>query len=283
MANALLPGACLPCAGTSKARSKVVYRDFLHSHVLSPRAVCQAFRQATPRSVKVQAHATEAPAKSKARPGEKKGFVEEMRFVAMKLHTKDQAPKEGGKEAAPQPFQKWEPTREGYLRFLAESKVVYDALEQIVQNAPVPEYALFQNTGLERAGRLVTDIDNLTAEYSLQKPEAAADGPGNNYANFLKEASQAEPQVFICHFYNTYFAHTAGGRMIGSKVSQMILDNKQLEFYKYESDVKELLNAVRDKINDVAEEWTREQKDKCLDETEKAFSYSSSLLKFIAS
>lgn len=29
-----------------------------------------------------------------------------MRFVAMKLHTKDQAPKEGGKEAAPQPFQK---------------------------------------------------------------------------------------------------------------------------------------------------------------------------------
>ena len=33
------------------------------------------------------------------------GFVEEMRFVAMKLHTKDQAPKEGGKEAAKQPFQ----------------------------------------------------------------------------------------------------------------------------------------------------------------------------------
>ncbi len=101
------------------------------------------------------------------------GFVEEMRFVAMKLHTKDQAPKEGGKEAAPQPFQKvnlhihellhrlcckvesvlslastlipaatllqWEPTREGYLRFLVESKLVYDALEQIVQQAPVPE------------------------------------------------------------------------------------------------------------------------------------------------
>jgi hypothetical protein len=28
------------------------------------------------------------------------GFVEEMRFVAMKLHTKDQAPKEGEREAA---------------------------------------------------------------------------------------------------------------------------------------------------------------------------------------
>ena len=69
--------------------------------------------------------------------------------------------------------------------------------------------------------------------------------------SFLKEVSQKEPQVFICHFYNTYFAHTAGGRMIGSKVSQMILDNKQLNFYKYDSDVKELLNKVRDDINEV--------------------------------
>ena len=33
------------------------------------------------------------------------GFVEEMRFVAMKLHTRDQAPKEGGQPASPQPMQ----------------------------------------------------------------------------------------------------------------------------------------------------------------------------------
>ena len=69
--------------------------------------------------------------------------------------------------------------------------------------------------------------------------------------SFLREVSQSEPQVFMCHFYNTYFAHTAGGRMIGSKVSQMILDNKQLNFYKYDSDVKELLGNVRDSINEV--------------------------------
>ena len=42
--------------------------------------------------------------------------------------------------------------------------------------------ALFQNTGLERAGPVSTDIDDLAAEYNLQKPEAAADGPGSNYA-----------------------------------------------------------------------------------------------------
>lgn len=42
--------------------------------------------------------------------------------------------------------------------------------------------ALFQNTGLERAGPVSTDIDNLAAEYNLQKPDAAADGPGSEYA-----------------------------------------------------------------------------------------------------
>lgn len=29
------------------------------------------------------------------------------------------------------------------------------------------------------------------------------------------------PPAFICHYYNHYFAHTAGGRMIGAKVSQV--------------------------------------------------------------
>lgn len=84
---------------------------------------------------------TEAAEKSKKRhPGESKGFVEEMRFVAMRLHTRDQA-KEGEKEVK-QPEEravtKWEPTVDGYLRFLIDSKVVYDTLEKIVQQASYP-------------------------------------------------------------------------------------------------------------------------------------------------
>ena len=43
------------------------------------------------------------------------GFVEEMRFVAMKLHTKDQAPKEGGKEASEHPMRKVCPFFAGVL------------------------------------------------------------------------------------------------------------------------------------------------------------------------
>lgn len=84
--------------------------------------------------------AAEAEAeKSKKRyPGEAKGFVEEMRFVAMKLHTKDQA-KEGEKEPQGQPVAKWEPKVEGYLNFLVDSKLVYDTLEGIVAKADFPE------------------------------------------------------------------------------------------------------------------------------------------------
>ena len=51
----------------------------------------------------------------------------------------------------------------------------------------------------------------------------------------------------------------------------MLLDNVELEFYKYEGDYKVHLEGVRDKLNQVAEGWTREQKDHCLQETQKVF------------
>lgn len=252
--------------------------------VQQPSALASS-RQSAPSSrsgLLVRAHGS-APAavKDKARPGEKKGFVEEMRFVAMKLHTKDQAPKEGGKEAAKQPFQQWKPTKEGFLRFLVESKVVYDTIERVIQEAPRPEFKRFQDSGLERAGPLEQDIQHLSQEYNLQVPQPAEDGPGRAYARLLSDLARDKPEVFICHFYNTYFAHTAGGRMIGAKVSSMVLDNKQLQFYKYRSDVKQLLENVRDQINEVADGWTREQKDHCLEETEKAFSYAGGLMRCI--
>ncbi|PKU84178.1 Heme oxygenase 1, chloroplastic [Dendrobium catenatum] len=57
----------------------------------------------------VKATATEMP--SKRRSGDEvKGFVDEMRAVAMKLHTRDQA-KEGEKEPEGKPVAKWEFTR----------------------------------------------------------------------------------------------------------------------------------------------------------------------------
>ncbi|KAL1197926.1 Heme oxygenase 1 [Cardamine amara subsp. amara] len=231
-------------------------------------------------SLVVVAATTAAEKQKKRYPGESKGFVEEMRFIAMRLHTKEQA-KEGEKVTkAPEerPVAKWEPTVEGYLNFLVDSKLVYDTLERIIQDSTFPTYAEFKNTGLERADKLAKDLEWFK-EQGYEIPEATA--PGLTYSQYLKDLAEKDPQAFICHFYNIYFAHSAGGRMIGRKVAEIILDKKELEFYKWDGELSQLLQNVREKLNKVAEDWTREEKDHCLEETEKSFKHSGEILRLI--
>lgn len=234
-------------------------------------------------SARVVASAASTPAaetpNKKRYPGEAKGFVEEMRFVAMRLHTKDQA-KEGEKEANAQPIAKWQPSIEGYLRFLVDSKLVYDTLDSILERSDFPSYSEFRNTGLERSASLGKDLDWFKSQgHAIPEPSS----PGTSYADYLRELSEKDPQAFICHFYNIYFAHTAGGKMIGKKVAEKILDSRELEFYKWDGDLSQLLQKVREKINAVASGWTREEKDHCLNETEKSFKYSGEILRLILS
>ncbi|KAM7268926.1 hypothetical protein ACFE04_011092 [Oxalis oulophora] len=211
-----------------------------------------------------------------------KGFIDEMRSVAMKLHTREQAPKEGEKEIK-EPQEKgvsnWQVNIEGYLKFLVDSKLVYDTLEDIVNEAANPIYAEFQNTGLERSESLAMDLDWFRNQgYTIPEPSA----PGITYAQILKELSEKDPQAFICHFYNIYFAHSAGGRMIGKMVAEKLLDGKVLEFYKWQDvNLSQSLQNVKEKLNTVAESWTREEKDHCLEETEKSFKYSGGILRLI--
>ncbi|WCJ29643.1 heme oxygenase 3 [Euphorbia peplus] len=235
------------------------------------------------RSMPLKVAATTAEKAEKKRyPGEAKGFVEEMRFVAMKLHTKEQA-KEGEKEVEKpeeKAVPKWDPSVEGYLKFLVDSKLVYDTLERIVETPAYPFYAEFKNTGLERSGKLAKDLEWFKEQgYTIPEPSS----PGVTYAQYLNELALNDPQAFICHFYNIYFAHSAGGRMIGRKVAAMILNGKELEFYKWDGDLSQLLQNVRDKLNKVAESWSREEKNHCLEETEKSFKYSGEILRLVLS
>lgn len=72
----------------------------------------------------------------------KKKLAEEMRMAAMELHKTGQA-KEGKKEAVGLAIAGWEPTLEGYLNLLANSKLLYEALERIVEKASFPECETF--------------------------------------------------------------------------------------------------------------------------------------------
>lgn len=76
--------------------------------------------------------------------------------------------------------------------------------------------AEFKNTGLERSANLDKDLEWFKEQgYTIPEPSS----PGLTYAQYLTDLSQNDPQAFICHFYNIYFAHSAGGRMIGKKVT----------------------------------------------------------------
>ncbi|KAE8682895.1 Heme oxygenase 1 [Hibiscus syriacus] len=223
---------------------------------------------------------TTAEKHRKRYPGEAKGFVEEMRIVAMNciLETK-QRRREGRKQPEERTVKVWEPTVDGYLKTWLIA-VVYDTLEGIIDKAVFPSYAEFRSTGLERSEKLAIDLQWFKEQgYAIPEPTS----PGVTYAEYLKELSEKDPQAFICHFYNIYFAHSAGGRMIGKKVAEKILDNKELEFYIWDGDLSQLLQNVRDKLNKVAESCTREEKNHCLEETEKSFKYSGDILRLILS
>jgi len=199
------------------------------------------------------------------------GFIEnELRGAAMKLHTRSQAPVEG--EAEETPREPYVTTMDDYLRFLVDSQHVYRVFEEIVRVPDLsPELVAFVGTGLERTGPLETDIEFIVKEYGIIRPPVGEIGA--QYAQELKELAEgkdATPKL-ICHYYNHYFAHTAGGRMIGKQMAVLLLDNKKLEFYKWDGDLKKIKTEVKNSIEKLATSWSREQKDLCVEETAAAF------------
>ena len=128
----------------------------------------------------------------------------------MRLHTREQAPKEGQAKAEKPKRPDYVTTHADYLRFLVDSQHVYQALEDIVNERE--ELAVFRNTGLERTEALKQDIAFMEKEYNL--PSVEVGKAGREYAEHLR-GIESIPE-FVCHYYNFYFAHTAGGRMIGT-------------------------------------------------------------------
>jgi len=198
----------------------------------------------------------------------------ELRDVAMKLHTREQAPREGQAPAPHKPAEPYVPTRDDYLAFLVDSQHVYYALDEVVQSN-LELAGRFSNTGLERTQELEKDIQFMVEKYGLVRPEVGS--VGRRYAEELrgmvvtKEGVTEGIPEFICHYYNFVFAHLAGGRMIGKQMSKLLLDGETLEFYQWEGDVNAKKAEVKDSIEDLARTWTREERNKCVDATAGAF------------
>ncbi|KAG0456482.1 hypothetical protein HPP92_024270 [Vanilla planifolia] len=210
------------------------------------------------------------------KPEEEKGFAELWQPLTTKLLTGDQARK--GKLDRKR-ISRWEPTVEGYIRFLRDNKLVYDTLEYIVEEAHCPWYAEFRNTGLERSEVLAKDLEWFKEQgQAIPEPSTSA----LTYSQFLKELSRKDPHAFICHFYNIYVAHTSSGCMIGKKVAEIILDSRELEFYQWKGAIGLLLQNLREKLHKIANDWPSEEKTRCLEETMKSFKYSGEILRLIS-
>lgn len=172
----------------------------------------------------------------------------------------------------------WQPNMEGFLKYLVDNKLVFDTVERIVDESSHVAYAYFRKTGLERSEGLVKDIEWL-GQQGFVIPEPS--NPGNSYAKYLEELSEKSAPLFLCHFYNIYFSHIAGGQVIARQVSEKLLEGRELEFYRWEGDVPELMKDVREKLNMVGEHWCRDEKNRCLREATKSFRFLGQIVRLI--
>jgi len=199
---------------------------------------------------------------------------DELRAYAMNLHTKDQAPIEG-KQPAKKPVSSWEPQLSDYVQFLRDSLEVYKTMEEIVNS--YDELKDYRNTGLERTEALKADIDYICNTFNTNVNEPECGEAGKAYSKFLKSIVKESIPKFMCHYYNHYFAHTAGGLMIGRKMSALLLNKETLKFYQWDGNVKEHLENTKCMIDNMASTWSSSERDDCIKETASCFHFGGSL------
>ncbi|KAK9270293.1 hypothetical protein L1049_025871 [Liquidambar formosana] len=234
-------------------------------------------------------------------PGENEGITEEMRFVAMRLRNikgkyitksgddalyssndeeeeKEEEDNVVSSDGGGDDGGTWEPSMEGFLKYLVDSKLVFNTVERIVDKSDDVAYAYFRKTGLERSEGLSKDLEWFNQQ-DIVIPEPST--PGVSYAKYLEELAEKSAPLFLCHFYNIYFSHIAGGQVIARQVSEKLLEGRELEFYRWAGDVPELLKGVRDKLNILGEHWSRDEKNKCLREATKSFRFMGQIVRLI--
>ncbi|CAA6664984.1 unnamed protein product [Spirodela intermedia] len=214
-----------------------------------------------------------------------------MRFVAMRLRNDgskglgvdnegawDDSGADTGETSTAGEGETWKPSMEGFLKYLVDSKLIFETLERTVDRSDDVAYAFFRKTGLERSNCLSNDLDWFSGQgIVIPNPTSL----GTTYAAYLNELAESSAPSFLCHFYNIYFAHATGGLAIGKQVSEKLLEDQDLEFYKWEEDVFELLQGTREKLNKLGEHWSRDEKNRCLREAAKCFRFLGQIVRLI--
>ncbi|KAI4996980.1 probable inactive heme oxygenase 2, chloroplastic [Hordeum vulgare subsp. vulgare] len=246
-------------------------------------------------------------------PGEAVGVAEEIRFVAMRLRNTKRSTRKGNNRADGveeddeseeevedneemdeegndevkeeegednHEVEEWMPSMEGFVRYLVDSKLVFDTVERIIAGSTDVAYVYFRRSGMERAASIEKDLEWFR-EQAIEIPEPSTFG--STYAAYLSELAGRSAPAFLSHYYNIYFSHTTGGLAIGKKTCDKILEGRLLEFYKWDSDPEILLKDAREKLNELSKHWSRKDRNLCLKEAAKCFQYMGRIVRLMVS
>lgn len=212
-----------------------------------------------------------------------------LRPFAMRLHTREQAPKEGkaapAKDAPSARSAAKAVSAAGYVKFLVDSQAVYVAFEEALDAsdalrsmAPPPQ--------LSRVAALDASIERLSALCLDGAAPPPVGARGAAYVQLLEGLAASSPPRFACHLYNFWFAHWAGGAAIGARVGKELFPEGEppLPFYAVDEQRrprKDLLDDFRRSIDAAAETWTPQERADCLDESANTFKYGGGLLGYL--
>ena len=253
-----------PCLVPRARFERHQYRPYTHMRVA---VTCRADRA----SVEAESR-TKAPPPLATEP-----FTREARARALKLHAATQVHGGEGRELT------FRPTIHGVVQFLVESKAVYDAFEDIV--ATDMAYCRLEDTGLERGDAIARDLGYIHATYPPATRTgrfAGENGMGSTYAGLLRRLAREDPPAFLCHYYSFYFAHMAGGRMMGNVIGEVLFHGWVGEFYAWDADADKRRESLRALIDDMAAAWTTREREEALRHVPVAFAWTLELLDLIS-
>ncbi|KAF8821644.1 putative Heme oxygenase 1, chloroplastic [Cardiosporidium cionae] len=170
--------------------------------------------------------------------------------------------------------------RKAFFQFLIDSCCVFNMLEDIVNTHT--RFEPLRNTGIELHDALKLDIQWMIEHFPEDCDSSLTVGhAGRAYADHLKYLSLSSIPQFITHYYNIYFAHGAGGRLIGKEISKRLLEGYNLKFYILKEDTNLIKEDVKTRIDALASKWTPEEEEDCLDGIPDCFKFGQELLKYL--
>jgi len=90
--------------------------------------------------------------------------------------------------------------------------------------------AYFRKTGLERSRGLSEDLEWFSQQGNVIPPPS---NPGITYVKYLEELAEKSAPLFLCHFYNIYFSHIAGGQVIAKRVCSSLAFSSAVFCFKF--------------------------------------------------